>query len=67
MNDACATYLQAFEKVGAIKLVFLIGTWILMFTNFVPISLMVCREVVCLWQGVFMSWDLDMYDQDQGM
>lgn len=30
------------------------GTWILMLTNFVPISLLVTLEVVKLFQGVFM-------------
>lgn len=41
------------------------GTWILIFTNFVPISLIVTLEIVKLWQGFFMQWDLAMYDQDQ--
>ena len=48
-DETCLTYLESFEHIGGIKMLFLIGTWILMFTNFVPISLMVCREVVCLW------------------
>jgi phospholipid-transporting ATPase len=30
------------------------GTWILIFTNFVPISLLVTLELVKLWQGLFM-------------
>ena len=40
------------------------GTWILIFTNFVPISLLVTLEVVKLWQGSFMRLDVLMYDQD---
>ena len=38
------------------------GTWILIFTNFVPISLLVTLEVVKLFQGTFMFYDLMMYD-----
>jgi phospholipid-transporting ATPase len=38
------------------------GTWILMFTNFIPISLTVTVEVVRMAQGIFMGWDVDIYD-----
>jgi len=38
------------------------GTWILIFTNLVPISLLVSKEMVALFQGNFMSYDVDMYD-----
>ena len=41
------------------------GTWILIFTNFVPISLIVTLELVKFWQGSFMGWDVGMYDMDQ--
>ena len=41
------------------------GTWILIFTNFVPISLIVTLEIVKFWQGTFMSWDVNMYDEDE--
>ena len=41
------------------------GTWILIFTNFVPISLIVTLEIVKYWQGSFMSMDVTMYDSDQ--
>ena len=40
------------------------GTWILIFTNFVPISLLVTLEVAKLFQGTFMSWDILMYDKE---
>jgi len=40
------------------------GTWILIFTNFVPISLMVTLEIVKLWQSIFMSYDVYMYDEE---
>ena len=40
------------------------GTWILIFTNFVPISLMVTLELVKLWQSIFMSYDVLMFDEE---
>lgn len=43
------------------------GTWILIFTNLVPISLMVTAEMVKLFQAFFMSNDYDMFDQEQCM
>lgn len=47
-----------------IKLTF---TWILMYTNLVPISLMVSLELVKFFQAIFMAWDPDMYDEEQEM
>jgi phospholipid-transporting ATPase len=44
-----------------------IGTWILIFTNFVPISLMVSLEMVKFWQAMFMATDVTMYDDEQDM
>ena len=41
------------------------GTWILIFTSFVPISLLVTLEIVKFFQGFFMQWDVMMYDGDQ--
>ena len=40
----------------------LTGTWILIFTNFIPISMMVTFEIVKLWQASFMADDLLMFD-----
>lgn len=34
-------------------------------SNFVPISLIVTLEIVKLWQGFFMQWDVTMFDQAQ--
>jgi len=39
-----------------------VGTWLLMFTNFVPISLLVTLDLVKVWQGVFIQADLNMLD-----
>jgi phospholipid-transporting ATPase len=40
------------------------GTWILIFTNFVPISLMVTLEIVKLGQAKFMEWESAMIDTE---
>jgi len=40
----------------------MMGTWMLIMTNCVPISLLVSLEIVKLWQGSFMSYDVLMYD-----
>ena len=42
-------------------------TWILIFTNLVPISLMVTADMVKLFQAIFMSNDVNMYDEEQDM
>ena len=42
----------------------LFGSWILMLTNFVPISLIVTLELVKFWQGMFMSYEFLMYDPE---
>ena len=41
----------------------IMGTWILVFTNFVPISLLVTMEIVKFFQGIMMGWDIDMIDK----
>jgi len=38
-----------------------------MFTYFIPISLVVTVEFVRLAQGVFMTWDYEMYDMEKDM
>jgi phospholipid-transporting ATPase len=39
------------------------GTWILIFCNFVPISLLVTLELVKFWQASFISMDFMLYDE----
>ena len=41
----------------------MLGTWIIICTNFIPISLLVTLETIKLFQGIFMEWDIDMYDK----
>jgi len=43
------------------------GTWILIFTNTVPISLMVTLEVVKFIQAIFITWDWKIYDITKDM
>lgn len=38
-----------------------VGTWFLIFVNFVPISLLVTLETVKFFQAFFIQWDLRMY------
>ena len=38
------------------------GTWMLLFANFVPISLIVTMEVVKFFQAQFIQWDAEIYD-----
>ena len=54
------------DSVG-ILMVQLTGSWILMLTNFVPISLMLTLELVKFWQGMFMGYDHHMFDPEQDM
>ena len=39
-------------------------TWVLLFTNFVPISLLVTLDFAKLFQGKFIEWDKRMIDTD---
>jgi phospholipid-transporting ATPase len=39
-------------------------TWVLIFTNFVPISLLVTLEIVHFFHALFMSYDVMMFDTD---
>jgi phospholipid-transporting ATPase len=50
-------YYLGFEvdnKSDLLDVLKLIGTWILIFTNLVPISLLVTLELVKFWQAGFM-------------
>lgn len=43
------------------------GTWILLLTNFVPISLLVTTEMVKFIQARFMEWDVDLISETKGL
>ena len=42
-------------------------TWMLLFTNMVPISLLVTVEIVKFWQALFIAWDVEIYDTERDM
>lgn len=44
-----------------------VGTWILLLTNFVPISLLVTTEMVKFIQARFMEWDVDLISESKGL
>ena len=44
------------------KIVIIIGTWIILVNNIVPISLLMTLEMVKYIQGIFISWDFHIYD-----
>ena len=59
-----AYYLEIMKKPEFLNVFELTCTWILIFTNLVPISLMVSLEMVKFFQAIFMSTDILMYDQE---
>ena len=42
-------------------------TWVLLFTNMVPISLLVTIEIVKFAQSLFIGWDIYIYDMERDM
>ena len=62
-----AYYLNFRNLEHIIRWIKLTCTWVLMLTNLVPISLIVSLEFVKLWQAMFMSLDVLMYDEEQDM
>ena len=65
-NQVCenkVSYLPNESYIGWLSFLRISGTWILMFTNMIPISLMVTVELVNFWQAMFMTLDMDMYDE----
>ena len=47
-------------KFPALTILVRMGTWILLLTNFVPISLLVSVEMVKYFQALFIEWDAEM-------
>ena len=44
-----------------------VGTWILLLTNFVPISLLVTVEMVKYIQAIFIEWDAELVSKESGI
>lgn len=53
--------LDELDQHGFLLFVLMFFSWMLIFTNFVPISLIVTLEVVKFIQAIFFSWDLQIY------
>ena len=51
---------KSFDDMAFLFLIIFLS-WVLTFTNFVPISLIVTLEMVKFFQAFFISWDLDIY------
>jgi len=62
-----AYYLEIREKPDFGTVIKITCTWILLFVNLVPISLMISLEMVKLFQAAFMSMDCMMFDQAEQM
>lgn len=53
--------LDELDQHGVLLFVLMFFSWMLIFTNFVPISLIVTLEVVKFIQAIFIAWDLQLY------
>ena len=63
-QDANKQWTTGFFLLFLVKQFF---TWILLFTNMVPISLLVTLEIVKFFQAMFISWDVDIFDEEKGL
>ena len=62
-NNTSYLELRSGETNPLAVFVFSFFTWMLNFTNFVPISLLVTLEIVKFSQGTLIMWDLEMYHE----
>ncbi len=63
-NDELNSYIELSNQVGGLLFFFFrVGTWTLIFTNLVPISLLVNLEMIKFIQGMFINWDICMFDK----
>jgi len=64
--ESKATYLdlKSLTVSAGVQTLSKFGTWILIFTNIIPISLIVTLEMVKYLQAFFISWDYMIYDED---
>ena len=56
VNEVDNQFMELFLKMA--------GTWVVINTNFVPISLLVTMETIKFFQAIFMEWDIDMFDRE---
>jgi len=57
-----AWYLELTDPPGFGTIAKVACTWILLFVNLVPISLIISLELVKYFQAMFMAYDHSMYD-----
>jgi phospholipid-transporting ATPase len=55
-NEVNKDFMSLFVKMA--------GTWVVINTNFVPISMLVTMETIKFFQAMFMEWDIDMFDKE---
>lgn len=62
-QESTEQYLDLSVRITSIPAMLVVQffTWMLIFTNLVPISLIVTLETVKFVQGWFISWDLELY------
>jgi len=60
-------YLAQGDQKFGVKLFTMIGTWFIVLSNTVPISLLVTMELVKFCQAVFIYWDSTIYDEAKDM
>jgi phospholipid-transporting ATPase len=67
------SYLEIQQEYSTLRMNYFVwciiklGSWILMFTYFIPISLVVTIDFVRLFQGQLITYDVDMFDQENGI
>ena len=55
---------QSYEQENPwVLFCFNVGVWFIALMNFVPISLLVTIESINVTQGIFIGWDIDIYDE----
>lgn len=55
------------DESTVVKLLSEIAIWFITLMNFVPISLIVTLEMINFVQAQFIMWDVEVFDEDQGM
>ncbi|OLY82270.1 putative phospholipid-transporting ATPase DRS2 [Smittium mucronatum] len=65
-NRQNLNYLMISSYVSAAQFVKNILTFIILYNNLIPISLMVTMEIVKYWQAQLINSDLDMFDEKTG-
>ena len=61
------TYLDYEDRNFFLILLINIGTWFIVLSTAVPISLLVTLELVKFAQAVFIYWDINIYDHEKDM